>query len=125
MQQPSSAPGRISLRRQPFPGCYGSEVFFRELEIPEPDYKLGIGSGSHGAQTGRMLEAVEKVQVPGYGDAGAERPAHRHRFRRGAEGSLFLQGSLRDCATKRNGWNWWSCVGTGFIPILLMRPLTG
>jgi UDP-N-acetylglucosamine 2-epimerase len=41
-------------------------VFFRELEIPEPDYKLGIGSGSYGAQTGRMLEAVEKVQVPGW-----------------------------------------------------------
>lgn len=38
-----------------------SEVFFRELEIPEPDYNLGIGSGSHGAQTGRMLESIEKV----------------------------------------------------------------
>lgn len=38
-----------------------SEVFFRELEIPEPDYNLGIGSGSHGAQTGRMLEAIEEV----------------------------------------------------------------
>lgn len=38
-----------------------SEIFFRELEIPEPDYNLGIGSGSHGAQTGRMLEAIEEV----------------------------------------------------------------
>lgn len=38
-----------------------SEVFFRELEIPEPHYNLGIGSDSHGAQTGRMLEAVEGV----------------------------------------------------------------
>lgn len=38
-----------------------SEVFFRELEIPEPDYNLGIGSGSHGEQTGRMLEAIERV----------------------------------------------------------------
>ncbi len=38
-----------------------SEVFFRELEIPEPDYNLGIGSGSHGAQTGRMLESIEEV----------------------------------------------------------------
>lgn len=38
-----------------------SRIFFRELEIPEPDANLGIGSGSHGAQTGRMLEALERV----------------------------------------------------------------
>ena len=38
-----------------------SDVFFEELEIPRPDYRLGIGSGSHGMQTGRMLEGVEKV----------------------------------------------------------------
>jgi UDP-GlcNAc3NAcA epimerase len=38
-----------------------SDVFFQELEIPRPAYHLGIGSGSHGAQTGRMLEAIEKV----------------------------------------------------------------
>ena len=36
-----------------------SDVFFSELEIPRPDVHLGIGSGSHGAQTGRMLEAIE------------------------------------------------------------------
>ncbi len=38
-----------------------SDVFFRELEIPQPDFSLGIGSGPHGAQTGRMLEAIENV----------------------------------------------------------------
>jgi len=38
-----------------------SDVFFQELEIPTPSYHLGIGSGGHGAQTGRMLEAIEKV----------------------------------------------------------------
>lgn len=38
-----------------------SDVFFRELEIPPPARHLGIGSGSHGAQTGRMLEAIEQV----------------------------------------------------------------
>lgn len=38
-----------------------STVFIRELEIPEPDYNLGVGSGTHGAQTGRMLEAIEAV----------------------------------------------------------------
>jgi len=38
-----------------------SGVFFEELEIPQPDYHLGVGSGTHGIQTGRMLEEVEKV----------------------------------------------------------------
>lgn len=38
-----------------------SEVFFAELAIPTPKYHLGIGSGPHGAQTGRMLEAIEGV----------------------------------------------------------------
>ena len=33
--------------------------FFDELGIPEPDVDLGIGSGSHGDQTGRMLAALE------------------------------------------------------------------
>jgi UDP-GlcNAc3NAcA epimerase len=40
-----------------------SAVFFRELEIPEPKYNLNIGSGPHGAQTGRMLAAIEEVLV--------------------------------------------------------------
>lgn len=38
-----------------------SDVFFRELGIPEPGYHLGVGSANHGAQTGRMLEQIEKV----------------------------------------------------------------
>lgn len=38
-----------------------SEVFFEELEIPKPTYNLSIGSGGHGLQTGRMLEAIEQV----------------------------------------------------------------
>jgi UDP-GlcNAc3NAcA epimerase len=40
-----------------------SAVFFRELEIPEPKYNLAIGSGSHGAQTGQMLAAIEKILI--------------------------------------------------------------
>ena len=40
-----------------------SAVFFEELEIPKPDYNLGIGSALRGAQTGRMLEAIETVLV--------------------------------------------------------------
>ena len=37
-----------------------SETFFRELEIPEPKYNLGIHGGGHGAMTGRMLEALSR-----------------------------------------------------------------
>jgi len=44
-----------------------SAVFFRELEIPEPDYNLDIGSGPHGQQTGAMLAGIENVLL-------AERP---------------------------------------------------
>jgi UDP-GlcNAc3NAcA epimerase len=40
-----------------------SQVFFDELHIPKPDYHLGIGSGAHGSQTGRMLAAIEDVLV--------------------------------------------------------------
>ena len=38
-----------------------SQLFFRELDIPEPDYNLGVGSGPHGAQTGKMLVRIERV----------------------------------------------------------------
>ena len=40
-----------------------SRVFFDELQIPDPDYHLGIGSGRHGYQTGKMLEGIENVLV--------------------------------------------------------------
>lgn len=38
-----------------------SDVFFAELDIPHPDYHLGIGGGTHGQNTGRMIEAIEGV----------------------------------------------------------------
>jgi UDP-N-acetylglucosamine 2-epimerase (non-hydrolysing) len=38
-----------------------SDVFFRDLGMPEPDVNLAIGSGAHGAQTGAMLAALEPV----------------------------------------------------------------
>lgn len=44
-----------------------SGIFFDGLDMPAPDVNLGVGSGSHGAQTGAMLKAIEDVLI-------AERP---------------------------------------------------
>ncbi|MCX6282034.1 MAG: UDP-N-acetylglucosamine 2-epimerase (non-hydrolyzing) [Bacteroidetes bacterium] len=38
-----------------------SEIFFRQLSIPEPDYNLEVGSGSHAYQTGMMLKGIEDI----------------------------------------------------------------
>lgn len=40
-----------------------SDVFFRELELRKPDYRLGVGSGFHGTQTGEMLKRIEEVLI--------------------------------------------------------------
>lgn len=40
-----------------------SEVFFKELELQEPEYNLGIGSGSHAFQTGNTMIELEKVFI--------------------------------------------------------------
>jgi UDP-GlcNAc3NAcA epimerase len=38
-----------------------SDCFFRQLNIPEPDFHLGVGSGTHGEQTGAMLVGIERA----------------------------------------------------------------
>jgi UDP-N-acetylglucosamine 2-epimerase (non-hydrolysing) len=38
-----------------------SDVFFADLRIPDPDVHLGVGSGSHGVQTGAMLASLDTV----------------------------------------------------------------
>ncbi len=40
-----------------------SDFFFRDLDIPEPDINLNVGSGHHGAQTGQMLVGIEDAVV--------------------------------------------------------------
>lgn len=38
-----------------------SDAFFQDLQLPEPDYHLEVGSGSHAEQTGRVMMAYEKI----------------------------------------------------------------
>lgn len=38
-----------------------SDVFFEDLDLPEPDHFLGVGSGSHAEQTGRIMLALEPL----------------------------------------------------------------
>lgn len=38
-----------------------SDVFFEEMDIPKPDYNLGISGGTHGQMTGQMLIKLEEV----------------------------------------------------------------
>ena len=78
-----------------------SDCFFEELGIPSPAYQLGVGSGSHGAQTGQMLVGIEEVltqlrpdAVIVYGDtnstvAGALAAAKLH------IGAIHLEAGLR------------------------------
>ena len=46
-----------------------SGIFFSELDLPKPEFRLDIGSGSHGKQTGEMLMAIEDVLVTREQDA--------------------------------------------------------
>ena len=39
-----------------------SDIFFREFKFKKPDYNLGVGSASHGKQTGEILERSRVIQ---------------------------------------------------------------
>ncbi|RBQ24436.1 UDP-N-acetylglucosamine 2-epimerase [Candidatus Methanobinarius endosymbioticus] len=45
-----------------------SDQFFEELELPAPNYNIGVGSGSHGKQTGKMMEKIEEVLIKEHPD---------------------------------------------------------
>ena len=38
-----------------------SKIFFEDLQLPEPDYYLGVGSGTHAEQTGKVMIEFEKI----------------------------------------------------------------
>ncbi len=40
-----------------------ADLFFSQMEIPEPRYNLAVGSGTHGTQVARMLERIEPILV--------------------------------------------------------------
>jgi len=40
-----------------------SDVFFEEMQIPKPNYFLGIGDKTHGAMTGNMIEKIEEILI--------------------------------------------------------------
>ncbi len=45
-----------------------SEIFFQELALKKPDYYLGVGSGSHAVQTGKMMMALEPLLMKEHPD---------------------------------------------------------
>ena len=58
-----------------------SDVVFREMEIPQPDFNLAVGSGSHGEQTAQIMLRFEPVVVEQkpdwvlvYGDVNSQSP---------------------------------------------------
>ena len=49
-----------------------SQAFFDDLELPEPDYFLNAGSGSHAEQTAKIMVAFEREFHPGVQHCGQE-----------------------------------------------------
>ena len=56
-------PARLIHTGQHFDAAM-SDVFFRDLGMPEPDVRLSCGGGTHGEQTAAVLVGVEKTLLP-------------------------------------------------------------
>ncbi len=43
--------------------AFMSDIFFEQLQIPRPDFHMGIGSGSHSIQTAKMMIGLEEIFI--------------------------------------------------------------
>ncbi|RDJ92987.1 hypothetical protein B4Q13_25045, partial [Lacticaseibacillus rhamnosus] len=74
-----------------------AEVFFQQLPLPTPDFDLGVGSGSHGAQTAAMLQVDHAHHAsPRHQRHRQQARQHHHRQHRHqhAEGRRLRNGRL-------------------------------
>ena len=86
-----------------------SEIFFKELQIPEPDHNLGIESGSYGEQTGKMLIEIGKIMIKEkpdlvlvYGDTNSTLVAEKRHIR-----AAHVKAGLRSLTRRMPGEiNW-------------------
>ena len=93
-----------------------SEVFFRQLGLPEPDVNLGVGSGTHAGQTAAIMAGLEDVLDRAAAAAGGGlRRRELHRRRRAGRGQAADPGRARRgracaastgrCRRRSTGWS--------------------
>ena len=68
-----------------------SDIFFRQLDIPEPDFNLEVGSGSHAKQTAEIMTRIEPVILESGAEAGLKK---YDELRKENNGQLFFTEGL-------------------------------